>query len=44
MIPRSFLNSALITLLGTAVNLAFTVTMAYPLAKRRLPFRRSITT
>ena len=43
MIPRSFLNSVVITLLGTAVNLAFTVTMAYPLAKRRLPFRRSFT-
>ena len=37
MIPRSFLNSVLITVLGTAVNLAFTVTMADPLAKRRLP-------
>ncbi len=43
MIPRSFLNSITITLLGTAINLTFTVTMAYPLAKRRLPFRRSFT-
>ena len=43
MIPRSFLNSVMITLLGTAVNIAFTITMAYPLAKRRLPFRRFFT-
>ena len=43
IIPRSFLNSVIITVMGTAINLVLTVTMAYPLSKRRLPFRRFFT-
>ncbi|WP_309119647.1 carbohydrate ABC transporter permease [Paenibacillus sp.] len=39
LIPKSFLNSVVITALGTAVNMAMTVLTAYPLSKSRLPFR-----
>lgn len=40
LIPRSFLNSIIISVMGTAISLALTATMAYPLSRRRLPFRR----
>ena len=39
---RSFLNSVIITLLGTAVNMFCTVTMAYALSKRRVAGRNTI--
>ena len=35
-ILRSFLNSILITVAGTAINLFFTITLAYPLSKKFL--------
>ncbi len=41
-IPRSALVSIGVTLFGTFVNLFFTVTMAYPLSKKRLPGRNGI--
>ncbi|UUZ92269.1 carbohydrate ABC transporter permease [Paenibacillus sp. P25] len=37
--PRSLLNSVIITVGGTAVNLFFTLTMAYALSRRRLTAR-----
>ncbi|HZG85963.1 carbohydrate ABC transporter permease [Paenibacillus sp.] len=39
LIPKSFVNSVIITVLGTAINMAVTVITAYPLAKSTLPFR-----
>lgn len=39
LIPRSFLNSVIITALGTVINMVLTVLTAYPLSKSRLPFR-----
>ena len=44
LIPNSFKNSVVYTLLGTAVNMVMTTTMAYAIAKRRLAFRGLITT
>ena len=41
---RSFGNSVLITVCGTAINLLFTVTMAYPISKKYLRFRSPILT
>ncbi len=41
---RSFGNSVLITVCGTAINLFFTVTMAYPISKKYLRFRNPILT
>lgn len=38
-IPRSFLNSVIITMLGTALNVVFTTLAAYVLSKRELVFR-----
>lgn len=42
MIPRAFLNSVIITVLGTTVNMVLTVLMAYPLSRKRLPGRNAI--
>lgn len=42
-IIRPYLNSILRTVLGTALELLFTVLAAYPLAKRELPFRSTVT-
>lgn len=41
-IPRSFLNSVLITAIGTSINLLVTGLLAYPLSKNDLPFRRTV--
>jgi len=38
-IPKAFLNSVVITAVGTAMNVAFTTAAAYALAKRDLLFR-----
>ncbi|WP_168122306.1 carbohydrate ABC transporter permease [Paenibacillus sp. HB172176] len=40
LIPRSFLNSILITGGGTLINIALTILTAYPLSKSKLPFRK----
>ena len=39
LIPRAFLNSVTITMLGTTVNLVLTTLTAYPLSRKRLPGR-----
>lgn len=39
LIPRAFLNSVTITVLGTTVNLVLTTLTAYPLSRKRLPGR-----
>lgn len=39
---RSYANTFLYTILGTAVNLAMTLTAAYPLARRGLPFKKPV--
>lgn len=39
LIPSAYAVSAFITVVGTLVNLALTVLMAYPLSKRTLPAR-----
>jgi putative aldouronate transport system permease protein len=39
LIPRAFLNSVTITVLGTTINLVLTTLMAYPLSRKRLPGR-----
>jgi putative aldouronate transport system permease protein len=36
---RSIKNSTIITVMGTFINLLFTITLAYPLSKRNLPGR-----
>ncbi len=38
-VPKGFVNSLYYTLFGTAINMLLTVLTAYPLSKRRLPFR-----
>jgi putative aldouronate transport system permease protein len=38
-IPNAFLNSVIYTVVGTALNMSFTTTMAYALAKPHLPHR-----
>ena len=38
-IPRAFKNSIFYTSLGTFINLVMTITMAYPLSKKRLTLR-----
>ncbi len=40
LVPRAFLNSVIITAMGTAINLIFTATMAYPLSRKNLPGRK----
>lgn len=42
IIYRSFLNSVLITIVGTAINIFMTVLMAYPLSRKRLHGRSVI--
>ena len=44
LIPHSYQNSVVYTVLGTAFNMVMTTTMAYALSKRRLAFRGLITT
>lgn len=41
-IMRSLLNTVIITLAGTAINIVFTALMAYPLSRRELQGRRTI--
>lgn len=44
MFPRAALNSAIITLLGTAISLVLTVPLAYGLSTRNLPGRKLLMT
>ena len=44
MFPRAALNSAIITILGTAISLFLTVPLAYGLSTRSLPGRKVIMT
>lgn len=39
-VPRGMLNSLIYTAIGTTINMVFTVLMAYPMSKKRLPFQR----
>jgi putative aldouronate transport system permease protein len=39
IIPRAYMNSIMITVAGTALNMVLTVLTAYPLANKRLPGR-----
>lgn len=39
IIPQAFLNSVIITVAGTLINMVFTTLMAYPLSRKRLPGR-----
>lgn len=41
-VTRAFGNSLFVTVVGTAVNMAFTTTMAYALSRREMPGRRLI--
>ena len=43
-LPRAYRNSLVYTSLGTLVSMVLTTTMAYAIAKKRLPYRRAITT
>lgn len=38
-IPRSFMNAVIYTTVGTLINMLMTITMAYPLSKKRLTLR-----
>lgn len=38
-IPRAYLNTIIITALGTTINMTLTTLMAYPLSRKRLPGR-----
>lgn len=42
-VPKSFLVTIFITVVGTLLNFLFTVTLAYPLSRRELPCRRLFT-
>jgi putative aldouronate transport system permease protein len=42
LIPRAYMNSILITVVGTLINMVLTILMAYPLANKRLPGRNII--
>jgi len=42
LIPRAFLNSVIITVLGTTANLLLTTLLAYPLSKKLLPGRTPV--
>lgn len=44
MLGRSYLNTILYTVLGTAISLVLTVCAAYPMSKRDLPGRKLMTT
>ena len=39
-VPNSFKNSVIYTAVGTAINLTFTILMAYPLSKKGLPLKK----
>ncbi len=39
-VPRSFLITIFLTVFGTAGNMLFTVSMAYPLSRPELPYRK----
>ncbi|SMY09988.1 carbohydrate ABC transporter permease [Flavimaricola marinus] len=41
-VQRGLMNSLLITVVGTALNLVCTALMAWPLSRKKLPFRRTI--
>lgn len=43
-IGRSYLNTIIYTVVGTAINLCMTFICAYPLARKSLPFHGTITT
>jgi putative aldouronate transport system permease protein len=40
LIPRAYLNTIIITLGGTLINMVLTVLMAYPLSRSRMPGRK----
>ena len=42
-VPKSFLVTIFITVVGTLLNFLFTVTLAYPLSRRDLPMRKFFT-
>ncbi|GBG08931.1 ABC transporter permease [Paenibacillus agaridevorans] len=42
LIWRSFLNSVIITVVGTLINLAATATLAYPLSRQEYLFRKPV--
>ncbi len=39
LIPRAYLNTVIITVAGTIINMVLTLLMAYPLSRRRMPGR-----
>lgn len=43
-LPRSFLNTVFITVVGTLVSMILTVTLAYSLSKKYLPGRKGVLT
>ena len=43
-LPRSFLNTVFVTIVGTTVSMILTVTLAYSLSKKYLPGRRGLLT
>jgi putative aldouronate transport system permease protein len=40
LIPRAYLNTIIITLSGTTINMVLTLLMAYPLSRTRMPGRK----
>jgi putative aldouronate transport system permease protein len=44
LIPRAFLNSVIITVLGTVINMVLTTLGAYPLSVKNLPGRKLLIT
>ncbi|HWR10369.1 MAG TPA: carbohydrate ABC transporter permease [Rectinemataceae bacterium] len=42
-VPRSFYITVMLTIVGTALNMVLTVTMAYPLSRKELPCRKFFT-
>ena len=42
LIPRAYLNTIIITLAGTTINMFLTVLMAYPLSRKKLPGRTAL--
>ena len=42
LIPRAYLNTITITVVGTVTNMILTILMAYPLSRSRLPGRRAL--
>lgn len=43
-VPNAFKNSVIYTVVGTAINMVLTITTAYPLSKKDLPFKKFYTT